>query len=289
MKSQRLLINGIRHQIYFWGSPKKPLIIFLHGWLDTGASFDFTCRHLEHDFHCIAPDMRGYGQSAHSKSPLGYFFYEYIADLHALATRLSPQKPVILAGHSLGGNVASFYAGAYPDRVSYLINIEGFGFQEKKIEDTPVRLRTWLEGIRQRPHFRIYKTISEFADRLRKANPRLPQDRALFIARHITKKTKGGVIMAADPMHKLPEPYFLDTQIAQVFWGNIKAPCLLITAECSELLSYLGNEDLQTRLSHFPNASKKAAIRDCGHMVHYEQAEDLAKIIIQFIIDPMPS
>ena len=46
----------------------------------------------------------------------------------------SPNQPVNLLGHSMGGNIASLYAGVRPDRVATLINVEGFGLPDSDPE-----------------------------------------------------------------------------------------------------------------------------------------------------------
>ena len=144
MKTKKIEINGLKHQFYFWGNPRKPKLFLFHGWLDTGASFHFLCEHLKEQYFCIAPDWRGYGKSEHTKSTLGYFFYEYVADAHAIFQHFSPHEPVSILGHSLGGAILGIYAGAFPERVGRFINVEGFAFKDNPPERGPEKLRHWI-------------------------------------------------------------------------------------------------------------------------------------------------
>lgn len=287
MKTKKIKINGLNQQLYLWGNPKKPKLFLFHGWLDTGASFDFICRYLKDDFYCIAPDFRGYGKSEHTKNALGYFFYEYVADVYALIHQLAPKGKIRILGHSLGGAVASIYAGAYPKKVSHFINVEGFGFQNTPMTHGPERFRKWIEGIHTK-RFMIHKNIRAFARRLQKSNPRLTETRALFLAKYVIKRTKGGIVMAADTKHKMMEPYWFPVELFQVFWRKIQAKCLLVTAEKTEMSQRFKGIDfkkeMKRRFRYFPKKSKKVIIKNCGHMVHHEKPEELTKVVKPFLV-----
>ncbi len=288
MKSKKIKIHGLSHQFYFWGSPKKPKLFLFHGWLDTAASFDFLCQYLEKDFYCIAPDMRGYGKSEHGKSDLGYFFYEYVADVHAVLSYFSPQEPARVLGHSLGGAIASFYAGSFPERVSHFINVEGFAVRDNPPDRAPEKARKWIEELEGK-RFQSFPDLCSFAKRLVQNNPRLPRDRALFLARFLTKRVgpKKRFTMAADPLHKLSDPYALPKEYHYSFWEKIGARCLLVCAQKSEMNIWVQTQDLKKQLrewrSHFPKVSRWVTISDCGHMVHHEKPEALAKEVLAFI------
>lgn len=279
MKSFSLKINGLKQNIYTWGNSKNPKIFFFHGWLDTGASFDFVCQHLQNKFYCIAPDMRGYGKSEHTQNPLGYFFVEYVADAWELLHQLSPKEKLNIVGHSLGGYVASHFSGAYPERVSRLINIEGFGIPDRKPEEGPGQFKKWMEGIHQK-RFNIHLSLADFAKRLMQKNPRLLPERALFLAKHLTQKTKKGFIMSADPKHKLVEPYLVQLKNVSCFWQNIQAKCLLVLGEKTETKDFITQKEIKKRMSLFPKGTKTITIAGAGHMLHHEKPKELAKAII---------
>ena len=99
--------------------------MLLHGWGDTGETCQFLVDHLAAERTCVAIDMRGFGRTQRPQD--GYWFPDYLADLDALLDQLSPDAPVDLVGHSMGGNVAMLYAGVRPQRVRRLVSLEGFG------------------------------------------------------------------------------------------------------------------------------------------------------------------
>ena len=92
--------------------------------------------------HVVAPDMRGHGDSDWI-GPGGYYhFPDYLADLHEVSGR-SGARSVSLVGHSMGGSIAAYYAGSFPERMHKLALLEGLGPPESK-DAMPARVATWL-------------------------------------------------------------------------------------------------------------------------------------------------
>ena len=105
-------------------------LVLLHGWMDVSASFQFVVDALARNWRVFAPDWRGYGLTDRTQADC-YWFPDYLGDLDTLIDSLAERgeltDAVDLLGHSMGGNVAMFYAGIRPQRVRRLINLEGFG------------------------------------------------------------------------------------------------------------------------------------------------------------------
>jgi pimeloyl-ACP methyl ester carboxylesterase len=100
---------------------REQSLIFIHGWMASGAVFQYQLKGLSTDYQVIAPDLRGFGDS--EKSQIDYTLELYRADLHSLIQALNLQKPVIV-GWSMGGAVAMDYAVAYPDELSALVLVD---------------------------------------------------------------------------------------------------------------------------------------------------------------------
>ncbi|MCP5464592.1 MAG: alpha/beta hydrolase [Deltaproteobacteria bacterium] len=286
-QKKTITLNAQKFHLNLWGNPQKPLLLFLHGWLDVGASFAPMAAHLEKHYFMIAPDQRGFGKSSNTPNPLGYFFYEYLADVDQMVKRLSPNKPIRLIGHSMGGNIAGLYAGTFPEKVKTLVNIEGFGIRDMDPSEGPGRMRDWIDGMVPR-RFRVYKNLQELAKRLQKTNPNLKSDMALFLAKQIGKKGPKGYQIMSDPRHKWVQPYLFRLDQIVPFWQNIQAKTLNIIAENTEMGPLLErpknlHKAIDQRLQYFPKSAKKIVIKDCGHMIHHEKPEELAKIIRDFV------
>ena len=57
--SQRLRLHFVD-----WGNEDKPPLLLVHGGRDHARSWDWVARELRDDYHVIAPDLRGHGDSA---------------------------------------------------------------------------------------------------------------------------------------------------------------------------------------------------------------------------------
>ena len=144
-----ITLRGRHLHLYAWGAeqPDPAATLFcLHGWGDLGASFQFVVDALPQDWCILAPVWRGFGRSAHNDGP--YWFPDYLADLDALLEALSPNRPATLVGHSLGGIVASLYAGIRPERVAHLALLEGLVLWSEAPERAPERCAGWLDAVR---------------------------------------------------------------------------------------------------------------------------------------------
>ncbi len=132
-----------------WGPAPSPLrspLCLLHGWLDVGDTFQFIVDAFKKDWPIVAPDWRGFGRSEWPQE--GYGFPDYLGDFDALLEQISPESPVRIVGHSMGGNIANLYAGLRPERVRSVVNLEGFGLPRTSAADSPRRMRKWLDQIK---------------------------------------------------------------------------------------------------------------------------------------------
>src|SRR5260370_38286845 len=107
----------------------------IHGGRAHCRNWDWAAAALRDDWHIIAPDLRGHGDSQWSADG-SYSMTGYIYDLAQLihGQRLGP---VTIIAHSLGGNVALRYAGLYPETVARPVAIEGLGPPPQPRPDGP--------------------------------------------------------------------------------------------------------------------------------------------------------
>ncbi len=284
-QSQFLNIRGLRYHVRTWGNPAAPKLFMLHGWMDVSASFQFLVDALTRDWHVMAPDSRGYGLTEWPQD--GYWFQDYIGDLDALLTALSPDTPVVLVGHSLGGNVASLYAGVRPQRVKKLVSLEGFGIPSGAATDAPGKLNKWLDALAKPPALRPYASLAEAADRLQKTNPRLRRDRAEFLAGHWAQvQPDGSARLLADPRHKLPFPTVSHGEEWVHIWREVTAPVLwvLATESRSNAWATANDEDWHRRMAAFRDL-RLVRVEQAGHMLHHDQPEQVAALIEEFVTD----
>ena len=273
-------IRGLRYHCRIWGKAGLPRLFLLHGWMDVSASFQFLVDALRADWQIIAPDWRGYGLSAWGPADC-YWFPDYMGDLDRLLAHFEPEKPVTLVGHSMGGNIASMYAGVRPERVAHLVNLEGFGMSRSEPGKAPGRYAKWLGQLADKPGFRDYADFAELAGRMRMSNPRLTEARALFLAQHWGRASAGGrVELRSDPAHKLINPVSYQLEEAMACWRNVAAPVLWIDGAESRTMERMRIHvgDHEARKACF-RALSAHTVPDAGHMLHHDQPERLAELI----------
>jgi 2-succinyl-6-hydroxy-2,4-cyclohexadiene-1-carboxylate synthase len=105
-------------------------LILLHGFTNTGASWDPVRAALGTRYRPIAPDIRGHG-AASDAQPVG--LEEVIDDIAVAAG----EAPFTLGGYSMGGRIALHAALALPGRVRRLVLVgasPGIALDDERIE-----------------------------------------------------------------------------------------------------------------------------------------------------------
>ena len=277
-------IRGLRYHCRIWGEADQPKLFMLHGWMDVSASFQFLVDALQADWQVIAPDWRGYGLSAWGPAD-SYWFPDYMGDLDRLLAHFEPDRPVALVGHSMGGNIASMYAGVHPERVSRLVNLEGFGMSRTEPAKAPERYAKWLAQLADKPGFRDYADFTELAVRMRTGNPRLSEARALYLAQHWGGQNAAGrVELRSDPAHRMINPVAYQLEEAMACWRNVAAPVMWIDGAESKTMERMriNGDDHEARKACFRNLSAHT-VAEAGHMLHHDQPERLAELIGPFL------
>jgi pimeloyl-ACP methyl ester carboxylesterase len=274
--SQRLKLHYVD-----WGNPEKPLMILVHGGRDHCRNWDWMALELRKDYHIIAPDLRGHGDSDHALgSP--YSMIDYVVDLAQLINALGNHQ-LTLIGHSLGGGIVLQYTGVFPKLVKQVVSIEGLGPPPHMIKDTPahLRMRHWISEMQAlaRRKVREYATIEEALARMREANPHLSKEQARHLTIHGVKRNENGTYSwKFDNYVHATSPYQFNLRDASDIWSRIECPTLLIRgAE-----SWTGDWEKDGRTSVFKNA-EIVTIEKAGHWVHHDQLDESLKMVKHFL------
>lgn len=278
--SQRLRLHYVD-----WGNEGAPPLILLHGGMDHSRNWDWVARELRADFHVIAPDLRGHGDSQWSADG-NYPLHAHVFDLAQL---IQEQKlaPVTIIGHSLGGNIALRYTGAYPETVSKIVAIEGLGLPpameaERAAMSVDERLRKWIDEQRAlgRRSPRRYASLDEAIARMGEANPRLSPAQARHLTIHgINQNEDGSYSWKFDNYVRPFSPVGITADELHHLWSRITCPTLLIHG-CESWASDPGEDG---SLAFFRNAHL-AKFAGAGHWVHHDRLMPFVDEVKKFLL-----
>lgn len=120
IQHKTVYVNGINMHVAEIGH--GPAILFLHGFPELWYSWRHQMLHLSaKGYRCIAPDLRGYGDTDAPPSPTSYTVFHVVGDLVALLDLLGLDG-VFLVGHDWGAIIAWNFCLLRFDRIKALVN-----------------------------------------------------------------------------------------------------------------------------------------------------------------------
>ena len=276
--SQRLRLHYVD-----WGNPTAPPLLLVHGGQDHCRNWDWVAERLRRDWHIIAPDLAGHGDS--QWSPDGqYSVASYIYDVAQLIHQ-QRLAPVTILAHSFGGLISLRYAGLYPEAVRKLVVIEGIGMnpREEKERDQGIagRMHDWIDKKRalsaRLP--RRYASIEEAVRRMQEENKRLSPEQARHLTQHgINQNEDGTYSWKFDNYVRSRFPNDMTEAEVQELWSRIACPTLLLYGSESWAVS----PERDGRIKHFQNATAQTFER-AGHWVHHDRLEDFVGVVKGFL------
>lgn len=284
----RLPVRGLDYHVREWGSSDAcSPIVMLHGGRDSSASFQFLVDAMSQGRHVIAPDWRGHGRTQWAAG--AYWHSDFLCDLDSIISVVSPDAPVTLIGHSMGGNIAALFAGLRPGRVSRLVILDSLG---NTLDKSPVHvleeLRDQLSAQGSPPVARRFADVPSLARRLMQANPRLEEPKALFltdIAAHANPD--GSVGWPHDPTFKRSRPSLHSVADWADVWSRITAPVLCLLSSDPRPNGADGHEvHVRERVSHFASIEVHR-LAETSHNLHVDAPNRVADLIETFLRAPV--
>ena len=277
--SQRLRLHYVD-----WGNPDAPPLILLHGGRDHCRNWDWVAADLRKDWHIIAPDLRGHGDSdwpSDGQYPMANYVYDLAQLIHQQTL-----APVTIVAHSLGGNISLRYAGIYPETVRCLVAIEGLGPSRRMMEKdahrtVDVRFRDWIDEQRtlsaRLP--RRYPTIEDALKRMRDENRHLSPDQARHLTQHgVNQNDDGTYSWKFDNYVRVWPPYDMTRDAIAALWARITCPSLLVYGT----ESWATNPATDGRLATFKTA-EVLSVEGAGHWVHHDRLDVFLDAVRRFI------
>lgn len=277
-----------------WGDPCLPAVLMVHGIQDNAGSFDRIMPLLPKFFYYVCIDLPGHGKS--TRFPKGILLHHmlYLSSIRRVVLQLQWKKYVYI-GHSLGGQLGTYYTALYPEEVTKLVLLDTL---------TPLVMtpKSYLKFCREN-----IKKMFELENKLLNSNPPnysyeealgrmlssrmspISEDAAeALIKRALKVNKKNFYYFSTDQRLKLGVLAFTTKELQLSVVLNIECPVLLVITNV--LLDYIeGTEKNQSydTLKLLEKKSNFQMVRVSGfHDVHNNNPETVAPHINKFLLQP---
>jgi esterase len=273
---RHLVAHDTRLHYLDWGTPGRPPILFLHGGALTAHTWDVVCLALRGDYHCVALDQRGHGDSEWSPI-VDYSPEAHARDIHGVLDALA-FTPVVLVGQSMGGLNAFVYTRQHPERVAALVLV-----------DVGPDIR--VAGARRISEFVAntaeLESIDDFIERAMAFNPR--RDRRLLAAsvRHNVRQLPNGRWVRKNDTRFIGRAGVDEhARRIEAYWTHtapITCPTLVVRGALSDVFL----DDAAERFARsFPNG-RWTRIEGAGHTVQGDNPLGLIAALREFLSDEL--
>ena len=265
-------VNGLKLCGLSWGNAGQSPLLLLHGWLDNAASFSLLAPLLE-EFHVVALDLTGHGQSDRRSADAGSQIWDDLPEILGVVGQLGWTEFDLL-GHSRGAIIASLLASAMPERIKHLILLDAIVPQAVPERDFSTQLRKFLE---QKPALltaknRVFSSVAD-AVVLRHKNG-LSASAAQVLAERALKPCAGGFTWTSDRRLYGASAVKLTAGHIRAILKNLTMPALLLLAEGGRVAS---SESLRGVREQCPTI--EVEYRDGDH--HFHMAEPVAPLAVR--------
>jgi len=180
-RTQIIRVDGLRLLCRHWGDATAPAVVLLHGLRGFSGTWRTLAASLAIDYHLIALDQRGRGESDWDPHH-NYYTDAYLADLEGVVDQLALPRFALL-GHSMGGTTSYVYASRHRERLASLIiediapssSVRGRGAERivAEMANLPDSFGNWREARRywraQRPGISEAALEQRLVENLREA------------------------------------------------------------------------------------------------------------------------
>jgi pimeloyl-ACP methyl ester carboxylesterase len=263
--------GGLRLHYQDFGTRGKPTLVCLHGGAAHGHWFDFVAGSFSADYHVLALDQRGHGDSAWVDPP-AYSYHDYAADLDKVAAKLD-LRDFVLIGHSMGGMVAVVYAATFPGRMKKLVVIDtSLNLSEERISA--------MRGVGERGGS-SYATRDELIARykLRPGNSLARPEVVRHIAGYSARQFPDG-----GWRHKFDRQVYAlrERMDGMPCWDSIKVPALLVRGGQSQRIT----PEIYAAVKARAQLVELATVANSDHHVTLDNPEGFVRVVKPFLTKP---
>ena len=263
--------------LHYVSAGEGDAVVLLHGWPQTWYEWRYVIPQLAKNYHVIAPDLRGLGDS--TRPLFGYDKKTIANDIWLLLNERLSIKKIFLVGHDWGGPIAFALSAAHPKEVRYLTIVDtvipGDG------TDTFVGSR-WYHAFHWIPDLPEFLTQGrervylEYFYRNWGARPDALSEDA--ISEYLRAYSQPGAMRAGFNYYRTLPQDIADNQIV-LARGKLELPVLFITGDKGRARGAKEALDAARRIAIDARCYE---IADCGHYVPEEKPEELSQKLITF-------
>ncbi len=279
---REMRVNGLRFHYLDWGNEDKPPMLLLHGRTLSAHSWDFTALAFHDEFHVIALDERGHGDS--DWAPDGdYTAAAQFPDIEGFVDALKLDT-VTLIGHSMGGRNSMVYASRHPERVRALVIVDmapqtggpdGPDFRGARQGPQDPEFR----GALRRPPQEA-NSFEEYVQAIHALNPqRTPEQLRGSLAHQVRQYPDGKWRLKWDPALRSADTNGLGAEKLWDYFSLIRCPTMIVRGGESGMVS----DATVRRMKEYIPTMKSAVVAGAGHGVPGDKPAQFQKEVRQFL------
>ncbi len=263
-------VGGLKLHVQDYGTAGKPQMLCVHGSAAHAHWFDFVASGLTDEYHVLALDQRGHGDSEWDRSAHPEYNYDrYAADLHQLSEKLD-LRDFILIGHSMGGLVSTVYAATYPGRARAFIMVDSS-------LNMPAERIASMNAVGSREGS-SYANLNEFLAnyKIRPSGSSATPDMVRHLGMHSGRQFEDGRWR-----NKVDRNVYARRVGRNLipYWAHIKIPALLMRGDRSNRIS---PQIIAQVRAHAPQV-QEAEVAGCDHHVTLDNPAGFVEVCKQWI------
>ena len=265
-------VGQLRFRYLDWGTEGLRPILFLHGGALTAHTWDLCCLALRDEFHCMALDQRGHGDTDWAPDA-NYSIAAQLEDIRGFADRVGLDH-FVLVGQSMGAINGLAFAVAHPERLAALVMIDA-GPEVRRRGSS--RIRDFVNG-GAKP-----ETLEEIIARALAFNPRRdPQILRRSLMHNLRRQPDGSWSWKYDRrrFQRLDQEKHLSERRSLVDGlARVTCPVLVVRGADSDVFH---EEDAVRLAKNFPDG-RHITIPEAGHTVQGDNPKELAAGLREFL------
>jgi len=266
-----------------WSSEGVPMLL-LHGFGNEAHIWDDFAPIVAPHYRVVALDHRGHGLSDWDRE--GRYDIDSLADDVEAVTAALGFGRMVLVAHSLGGRVATVFAGRHPERIAGLVIVD---IGPEVDARGSLRIRQDVEA-NLSP---VFASVEEYARALSLSYPAATPDALRRMARHgLRQREDGRFELVMDPALRgvtagrgaSADAEQQENLLRQRMWDALKAlpcPVLVVRGAASDILS---PETADKMVDEVLQHGRLAVVAQAGHSVMTDNPSGFNDAVASFVL-----